>query len=360
MKKTIFFIILFIGCLFPAKAQKSKVISVFQLIETGKYSEAKDAIEEAIKEDNTKTWYRTWYARGFLLQTAYQKGMKENDKDKYELYPDQLFEAFRSYQKAINLDTRNRIDDQLAPLYVQLANEFQKMGEKQYKNKHFKEAFRAFEQALEIINSPVLSLKTDQGLVYNTALAAYESREWDKAADYLKNLHKDAYSSNASFLLYRIYLQKQDTAYAIKVLTESIDKYNDNQNMVLLLADLLYQQDSIEKAVSVLEKASGKDSSNYIYPYTGGLIRQKNQQYQQAIKAYREALELAPEESKIYAGIAICYYNIGVDIDEKARRIVNNHAYHKEKARSAEAFRSAVEWYEKACEKDPQNEEINE
>ena len=245
MKKTVFFLILFLGCSFLAKAQKSKVISVFQLIETGKYTEAKNAIEQAIEEDNTWRWYKTWYARGLLAQTAYQKGIKENDKKKYELYPDQLYVAYESYQKAVNLDTRNRVDSQLPPLYVQLANDFQKLGDKNYRDKHFADALKAYEQALEIIQSPILAARPDTNLIYNTALAAYQIKEWDKATKYLTELHKNGWSPEASFLLYTICLQKEDTAAAEKILSESIDKYKDNQDMVLLLADLYYQENKI-------------------------------------------------------------------------------------------------------------------
>ncbi len=91
------------------------------------------------------------------------------------------------------------------------------------------------------------------------------------------------------------------------------------------------------------------------YPYTEGLVRQKNQQYRKAIEAYNKALDLAPDEVKIYISIATCYYNIGVDFQEKARTISNNRAFHAERAKAEDAFRSAVSWYEKANAKSPDN-----
>ena len=327
MKKTALFLTLILGCSFLAHAQKSKVISVFQLIETGKYTEAKNAIEDAIKEENTWKWYKTWYARGLLAQTAYQKGMSNNDKKKYELYPDQFYVAYESYRKAVNLDTRNRVDSQLPPLYVQLANDFQKLGEKNYREKHFPDALKAYEQALEIIQSPILAVRTDTNLIYNTALAAYQMKEWDKAMEYLAELHKDGWSPNASFLLYTISLQKEDTAAAEKILSESIDKYKDNQDMVLLLSDLYYRENKIGNAVSTLDTALSRNPSNYIYPYTKGLIRQKKQHYPEAIDAYKQALDLAPDEVRIYTGIGTCYYNIGVDIQARARTHIQQQGF---------------------------------
>jgi len=79
MKRSVIIISIIFGCFLTLTAQKSKVLAVFQLIETGKYSEAKEEIEEAIADKKTGQWFRTWYARGLLCQTAYQKGIAEKD-----------------------------------------------------------------------------------------------------------------------------------------------------------------------------------------------------------------------------------------------------------------------------------------
>jgi len=358
MKRLFFLLFIFFGYCFVLHAQKIKVISVFKLIETDKYEEAKKNIEEAINEEKTSHWYRTWYARGLLCQTAYQKGMKEKDKKKYELYPDQLYVAFDSYEKALSLDARGRLDAQLAPMYVLLANDLQKLGEKHYNGKEYKDALKAFELALNVIQSPILSIGTDTSLVYNAALAAYACKEWDKAIGYLNGLHEDTYSTNASHLLFSAYLEKGDTISAERVLMEGADRYEDNEDLVLLLVDLLFQKNDTEKIVSILDSASLKSPSKYIFHYTKGLIYQKIEQYKKAIDAYEEALKLAPEESKIFANIGTCYYNSGVEIEENARTITNNRSFLEEKAKSAEAFESAVHWFEKAYETNPEDQSV--
>src|SRR6056297_3075346 len=152
MKRSLILFILFTIFYISSSAQKSKVIAVFQLIETGKYGEAKDAIEDAINEESTEQWARTWYARGVLCQNAYEEGIKKNDKKKTELYPDQLKVAFDSYEKARTLDKKGRYEEQLEPKYVLLANDFQKLGEKRFKNRKYEEALQAFEHALLVTN----------------------------------------------------------------------------------------------------------------------------------------------------------------------------------------------------------------
>ncbi|MFO7655709.1 MAG: tetratricopeptide repeat protein [Bacteroidales bacterium] len=339
------------GCSVLLQAQRSKVISVFQLIETAKYDDAKKAIEEALTDKKTMEWPKTWYARGLLCQVAYEK-------KKTKLYPDQLYVAYESYEKALALDTRGRLETQLAPLYVRLANEFQMIGERHYTGRKYDDALKAFEQALLINRSPILSVLIDTSLVYNTALAASEAKQWDKAIGYLSILHKEKYSSNASHLLFNVFLEKGDTASAEKVLLEGIDRYEDHEDMVLLLVDLLFHTNNIEKAVAILDSAAAGSPSKYIFPYTKSLVYQKTSQYRKAIDAYEEAINLAPKELKIYSNIGTCYYNIGVEIDENARTITNNRIFLEERAKSISAFESAVEWLEKAHEMAPENQQV--
>ena len=356
MKRIILIAIIFTGCINALQAQRSKVISLFQLIETGKYDEAKKAIEEAVEDEKTVEWPVTWYVRGQLCQTAYEEGIKKKNKKHYELYPDQLYVAYDSYEKALELDSRGRIEKQLPPLYVLLANNFQKLGENQFKDKQYKEALRAFEKALQINQNPMLSVVIDSNLIFNTALAAYESRAWEKAVTYLSQLNEHKYSSNVSHLLFNVYLETHDTLAAEQLLTEDINRYEDNEDLVMLLADLLYEKNEIEKAVGVLDTAFTQKPDNYICPYSIGLIYQKTEQYGRAIAAYKMSVDLAPEEVKIYTNIGTCYYNTGVEIQENARTIANNRIFLEEKKKSESEFRSAIQWLEKAHEKDPDNQ----
>ncbi len=355
MRRLLLLAAIFLCFISALEAQRSKVIALFQLIESGKFDEAKTAIEEAVNDEKTADWPVTWYTRGLLCQTAYEKGMEKNNKKHYELYPDQLYVAYESYEKALKLDSKGRIEKQMPSLYVRLSNNFQQMGEKQFKTGKYKEALRAYEHALKVSRSPVISVEIDTNLIYNTALAAYESGEWEIAIDHLTSLNENSYSANVSHLLFTANLERADTLAAIQLLAEDIHRYDDNRDLVLLLVDLLFQRDETEKALSYLDSAAMRDTSEYIYPFTKGLVYQKKEEYNKAIEAYKEAVEIDPGEKTIYNNIGTCYYNIGVEILEDARTISNNRTYLELKAKSEEQFASAVHWLEKAYELDPDN-----
>lgn len=338
------------SCSVLSPLQKSKLLTVSNLIETSKFEEAKEVVEEMIVDEEATLWSRTWYLRGQLCHIAYQEGIKKKDKKLYELYPDQLYTAFESYQKALSLDRGGKLDRLIAPRFVLLANDFQKMAESLYAAGNYKESFRAFYQTVQISQHPLLEIELDQNLLYNTALAAFESKDWEKVVELLGGLHQNSFSVNATHLLFNASLAQGDTLSAKQVLREGIDQYENKEMFVLLLADLLFEGNEIVLAHEVLDEAANREPESFRYPSTRGLIHQKTGNYQEAINAYSEASNLAPEELTIYLNIATCYYNIGVEVEEAARTISNSRLVQQEKAKSSNAFESAVKWLDKAWE----------
>lgn len=359
MKRLLFLLPLFIyGCAALSPLQKSKLLTVSNLIETSKFTEAKEVVEEMIIDVESAKWSRTWYYRGVLCQNAYLEGIKKNDKKLYELYPDQLYVALESYEKALALDKAGRLEKLIAPKYVLLANDFQKMGEQHFKNKKYPESLKAFEKALKISESPILEVETEKNLVFNTALAAYESKDWEKSIRYLDKLHQESYSLNATHLLFSANLEKGDTLAAKKILAEGIEKYDNKEVFVLLLTDLHFRGNNMEEALKILQQAGEENPSNAKYLYTKGLVYQKSAKYTQAIEAYEEAFELEPENPIVQLQIATCYYNIGVEIDKNARSMMNSRQVQEEKAKSAAAYESAVSWLDKLYNTGIEDQEI--
>ncbi len=355
--KRMLFIAALMGMTMIISGQKSRVLSVFQLIESEKYDEAKEAIDLAVWNDKTSRWHRTYYAKGLLCQKAFEAGFEKGDIKKTNLYPDQLVVAYDAYEKALQLDSRNRIASAIAVQYYALANDFQNLGEKYYLKKDYSKAVEAFEHALLLSKSPLLSVVTDTNLVYNTAMAAYEARQWDMAVSYLIGLNDDAYSPNTALLLYSAHVNNGDSLLAEQVLFDAEERYKSEETIVLQLVDLLVGTGRAEQAVAILDTASSRRPENYHFPWTRGLVFQRLKLYDQAIVSLSQASTLAPGEVGIYYNLGICYYNIGVSINESARQIKSNLEYKSARREAMEQFREAVKWLEKAFELDPADQQ---
>lgn len=358
MKRFLLLLILFSACSLTTSLKKGRIISLYHLIELGKYEDAKVVADEMIESEESAHWANAWYARGYLCQTAYREGRSKNDPKLYELYPDQLYVAWESYEKARDLDTGQKMEKQLKPKYILLANDFQDLGIQAYKNKHFDESLRAFNHALQIENLPFLLLQPDTLLIYNTALVAYESKNWKQASTYLATLHKLKFSENATHLLFKTKLFLGDSTAAQRVLFEGLEKYDDHENLVFLLSEFLYNDSRPDEALTIIDEAIAEDSENPKYYYNKGLIYQKTNQFQEAIKEYSEVLKIDPDNLEVFANLATCYYNIGVAYEDSTLSLTNNKEVTKERMKSKKAFQSALYWLDTAIQNQPKDDEL--
>lgn len=342
-----------------ASGQKSRVLSVFQMIESEKYEEAKEAIELAVWNDKTSRWHRTYYAKGLLCQKAYEAGYEKNETKLTNLYPDQLVVAYRAFEKALALDARSKTTASITMLYYRLANDFQNMGSKFFLKGNYAKAFQSFEHALFICESPLLSVDIDTSLVYNTAISAFESKNWEKAIEYLTGLNEDAHSPNTALLLYSAHINNGDSIRAEEVLFESEQRYKSHPVVVLQLVDLLVGSGRPGLAISVLDTAISRRPEVAQFPWTRGLILENMGQYDEAVDNLMAAAALAPEKAGICYDLGICYFNMGVEISESSRYLRSNMEYREARKRSSERFGSAIEWLQKAHDLEPGNPAIN-
>ena len=346
------------ACAVVAPMQKSKAFSVNHLIKTSKYLEAKGVVEEMINDPYLRRWHRTWYLRGNLAMTAYKEGISKNDKKLYELYPEQLHVAYESFKRASTQDRSRRTGKRLAPKYIMLANELQKHGDKLFKEKKYEEALKSFENALEISKMPVLKMHPDTNLIYNTAIAAYMSMDWPKAIAQLGWLHDNNHSINTSLLLANAHLENGSTGSAKKTILESIAKNSYEESLVLMLTDIMIKEKNTIEALKTLDSAIAYNPDMAVFYTTKGMIFQKTNDFPAAIAAYENALILDPDDQLNMLNIATCHYNIGVEIEEKARSIDNISEVLLVKKRSSEAFASSAGWLDKVFEKRSRNEQI--
>jgi tetratricopeptide (TPR) repeat protein len=349
--------IILLGLTLSLYGQKSKVLAVMQMIDAGKYDEAKEDIEQALQNEKTSSWNRTYYAKGLLCQTAYESGIEKKETKKASLYPDQLFLAYDSYEKALELDVRERLKTNIGQKYYLLANDFRNMGEELYEKREYNAALRAFEHALMISNSDLVSAKTDTSLVYNTAMAAYQSKNWEKAIQYLKELQQVAHSTDGCTLLAMSYFESGDTLRGEKVLREGVKTYNYEEPVVMFLMNRLDESGRPVQALVILNSAIEARPDNFRFYWARGLVYQKMGRNDEAIESFLKAVERSPDSPELYYHLGICYYNMGIDLRESALHILEEDEYMEAREQYLEKFRKALKWLEKSYELDPDNED---
>lgn len=352
------FTVLFGGCKSFSRLQKAQIVSVYHLIEAKRFNEARGLVEEMANDENTANWSRVWYSRGNLAHTAWREGVRTNEARLQELYPNQLYVAFESFEKALKLEPGGRMERKLTPRYIQLANDFYTFGERHFRRGNFAEALRAFEHAQMLIEGSILPPKTDTLLIYNAGMAAFESRNWDRAIKQFSRLHGYGHSAGVTRLLFELYLAAGDTLAAENTILEGIDNFSNNEQLILALTEWHLDRKNPVAAMEILEEAIAANPLNPVFHNLKGFVFLETGNNSGAIASFREVVRLTPDDLHAYIHIATGYYNIGVGIDENARMLTQINQVRLERERSAQAYAQAIAWLDKVYERNDLNRDV--
>lgn len=348
MKKTIILLAL-VMAFSSAFAQKGKVTTAQSLKDAGKIAEAFEAIEEAINPSNEKAeksipWPKTWEVRGEILQAIGQS----TDENVKKLSKDPLTEAFNSYKKALELDTKGSNEKSVKIKLTLLTNDLTNQAVNAFQVEDYNKALTSFEQIMEINNMPVVKSDNpdavDTVIIFNAALAAYNAENYKKAIDYYKESAKYGYNGAKTYsLIGASYQMLKDTTSALEALKEGYAKYPEDNAVLESMIQIYMDLDKTGEAMEYLEKAIAQDPTKPRYYFAQGSLYEKMGNEQKAIDTYKKTMEIDPTFFNAHYNLGALYYNKGVQQVEVANAVPAN-----EKAKYDEEVKKADEWFAKA------------
>lgn len=136
----------------------------------------------------------------------------------------------------------------------------------------------------------------DTTAIYLTGLSAAAAQKYDAAIASYNKLVTTKYSKNADIYadLSLIYLQKKDTAGAIKAITEGTEKFPNDTRLSRREIELNLQAGNQAKVLEKIEKAITADPKNKTLYYYAGLTYTDAKDLTKAEAMYRKALEIDP------------------------------------------------------------------
>lgn len=393
MKKSIFLaalVLISAGC-FAQKANVSKARSLADA-ETPDYAGARDAIAEALQNDETKDKADTWYVAGLIGYKEFSNGnLKQQLGQQFDrkAWGDAVYESLNYWIKAYDMAKVPTVDKKgkekfdtrtpknIVPKVVEYFNSMPLIlsGFEAYQAGDPSLAYDMFiahcnipeldmmkenpsEMAKIVCDSNYYIYLYQSGQLaeaaerYDDALAAFERMNTEHAKQ--TALYDDVVNANIG--IYRITIQnKQDTAKALAFLEECVTAYPKEAVFIQSLIDVYARTGQAEKALQYLDLAIEREPETALYYLIKGDIYVVFlKQYDNAFACYDKAIAVEPNNA---AG----YFNYGVAYCEYADKIYNDAAYlsakefEVEKAKSQELNRKALPLMEKAYELDPEN-----
>ena len=348
--KKVFLIALAITTCFYVNAQKKMVKAAEGSLDKGEFDKAYESIQNALNNDETKNDPNTWYVKGLIFQA-----ISKDTSSKYaSISENPTQEAYDSYQKAIELDPKHkinkRIDLQLNELYALAANK----AVASFQHDKFDKALNLFELALKVETAPIFKNVVDTAMIFNCGLAANKSKNYDKAIEYFTKSIEYKYSGAATYsLLKDVYMAKQDTVKALNTMQKALEAYPGDLVVIVDLVNFYLITNQVKEALSYLAIAKEKEPSNSSFLFAEGTLYEKIGDVDKAAAAYLKATELDPKNFNGYYNLGVLYYNKAVKIFDKAALEKDDAKYNELQKQGDEELKKSIPYLEKAHAIDP-------
>lgn len=358
LRSKILLLIILLFTISGSFAQKGKVNTALNLKDAGKLDKALTTIEETIDANNPKAessikWPRTWEVRGEIYQAVFQS----KDENFKKLSADPLSVAYDSYLKAVKFDTKNVLSKSIKIKLTLLIGDFANQAVLAFNEENYEKALKSFEQIMSIEQNPIYKTDNlnvvDTVVIFNAALTAFKAKKFDKAIEFYKKAAFYKYNGARTFeLLSESYLAKNDTVGALEISQAGLKEYPDNTAILLQLINIYEKRHKEEDAMKYLDLAIAKEPGNESFYHFRGVLCERLQNTDEAIKCYEKAIELKPGYMDAYFNLGIIYYNRGVKQVDEANSVPSNQPdkYEAEKDKANLEFRKALPYLEKALE----------
>ena len=292
-------------------SQKKNVTSAIMLAKKNKFVKAQSYIDKATIHEDTKENAKTWIWRANIY--AGLIGSKSDAAKELRTKLDVGSELMEAMKMTSKLDTKGYYSRDLRALAAPMYNNFVNVGITSYNNKEYEKAFKSFTNSQQY---GLLIGLTDSIGAYYSGRSADILKDYDNAILNYKKCVEIQYGGADLYLnLAEAFNKVEKPEEAAKVMEMAKDKFPNNANIILSRVKTLLSLGKPDEAKVELEKALAKDLNNYALQYAAGITYNEMELYNDAVKAYKKALEINPTDYNSKFNISVVYNNIVAEMN---------------------------------------------
>lgn len=318
-------------------AQTANVKGADRLSDASKpnYPEARNLIQQALENPETKDDAKTWYTAGLVEERAFtgenQKSLKGEPQDLPNMYK-ALLAMHEYYTKTYEIDhqpndkgkVRPKFEKKISKAYEDNLLYYINAGGYYMEQKDFKNALKAFQAFREIKRSPLFEgekiAQPDSNSMmvdFFAIITAYQAGDKQLAIQYGEELKGNGYRQNEVYqILAQTYIEEGDTTNYITTMREGLKLFPKEPYYSVNLINTYIVQNKYDEARTFLTQAIELNPENpQLYDVMGKLYEESNEE--EAIKWFSKALEVDPNYVESLCNIGRIYYNKAVEVSDK-------------------------------------------
>lgn len=283
---------------------QKEVVSAYNANKEGDFATAATYIEQAIQNPKANVKNKTWRYRGEIYLNI------SKDSALFAAYPDALVRAKDSYMKAQELDSKGSYASEIQVGLGQVQMAASNAGIGNYNTGNFGAAGAFFDLGAEIAQA---FEATDTMAIYNSALCYEKAGEVDLAvARYRACADIEYQVPNVFLFISNLYRENGREAEALETLAEARRLYPREQSLIIEELNIYLTNEEFDKAKENLALAAEQDPTNEILWFSLGSVLDNLGNADEAIEAYKKALEVKADYFDANYNLGALYFNQAV------------------------------------------------
>ena len=283
---------------------QKEVVSAYNANKEGDFATAATYIEQAIQNPKANVKNKTWRYRGEIYLNI------SKDSALFAAYPDALVRAKDSYMKAQELDSKGSYASEIQVGLGQVQMAASNAGIGNYNTGNFGAAGAFFDLGAEIAQA---FEATDTMAIYNSALCYEKAGEVDLAvARYRACADIEYQVPNVFLFISNLYRENGRQAEALETLAEARGLYPREQSLIIEELNIYLTNEEFDKAKENLALAAEQDPTNEILWFSLGSVLDNLGNADEAIEAYKKALEVKVDYFDANYNLGALYFNQAV------------------------------------------------
>ena len=264
---------------------------------------------------------------------------------------DVLAKAAEAYKKAGELDVKGSKSKDIMAGLANVASKYIDDGMNCYQFGDLAKASQLFEKAANVSAMAPLS-KVDTTALYNAAYTAWAGKDYERAKNFFeKCLDANYYYEGGEVFakLGDVYTNLGDAKKGAETLEQGFVKFPQSQSILIgLINYYMTSGEDTDRLFTLIDEAKKNEPDNASLYYVEGNIYKELKNVEKAVESYYKCAEINPEYEFGYIGAGILYYELAIELQEKASNEYDDKKYNELVGQLEQALKNALDPFEKA------------
>ena len=264
---------------------------------------------------------------------------------------DALAKAAEAYKKAGELDVKGTKSKDIMAGLANVASKYIDDGMNCYQFGDLAKASQLFEKAANVSAIAPLS-KVDTTALYNAAYTAWAGKDYERAKNFFeKCLDANYYYEGGEVFakLGDVYTNLGDAKKGAEILEKGFVKFPQSQSILIgLINYYMTSGENTDRLFTLIDEAKKNEPNNASLYYVEGNIYKELKNVEKAVESYYKCAEINPEYEFGYIGAGILYYELAIELQEKASNEYDDKKYNELVGQLEQALKNALDPFEKA------------